>query len=467
VFGAGVFAYLVVWAALKPPLQAPDEHAHLIKAYSMPAAPWVARRAEDDVPGRLWNPLCELPDGIAGLFFHPDRSFSEDDVARLKRAEWPWREWTPHTWFTQAWSYPPLFYWTALLTGQGLTEGLRLPPYQSLFAWRIAVALVAAALWAWVLHALTVVGGLERAAPWLALAMVANPMLAFISSSVNPDAVHIPLVTLAIVYSFLYLRDGTHGRTLLVMMLLAALTKPAVWLMIAAMGCGVVAFASLRCIGWRDAWAWGRVAGLAAAISWFGFYAWSPPRLYGYPRPDTDLGEYLAHLQEVAFVRWTEYWGRLGWLDYQADPAWYGGLLAAFAMGLALVVRQLPDWRRTGAFPLFALLFGVAYLAGTVAGEFLYLPIAGFTLQGRYLLPASLAFSIVLLGQGRGWRYAAAGGLLALNVVLVQQTVQRYYDGSWTRLWQAQAFTGPREPASATSGPGSSGARGGPGSGSF
>jgi hypothetical protein len=184
-----------------------------------------------------------------------------------------------------------------------------------------------------------------------------------------------------------------------------------------------------------------RVSTLAGAVAWLTFYAWSPPRLYGVPRPDTDVQEYLEHTGEVAFRHWTAYWGQLGWLDYNAGQAWYQGLLWIFIGASVLSFLRLPAWRRHASFALFAVLFGVAYFIGVFVGEFRYLAAAGFTFQGRYLLPASVAVAVVLLEQWRAWRLVVVVYLLALNVALVQRTVERYYDGSWSRLWSAQAFT--------------------------
>jgi hypothetical protein len=262
------------------------------------------------------------------------------------------------------------------------------------------------------------------------------------SSAVNPDAVHVPLATLAAIYSFVHVRDRTHARALFTTVVLAALTKPTAPLMLAAVACAVAGFLVLRRIAWRDAWSWARVAGLGWSVAWFGFYAWSPPRFYGLPRPDTNLQEYLDHVGEVAFIRWTQYWGRLGWLDYAAHPGWYVWLLWIFAASSALALWRARGWWRQSSFALFAILFGIAYFAGTVAGEFLYLPVAGFTFQGRYLLPASIAVAMLLLEHWASWRIAIVLYVAALSVVLAQETVHRYYDGSWSRLWRAQAFSG-------------------------
>jgi hypothetical protein len=452
--GAGVFLYLLAWAVVKPPLQGPDEHTHMIKALSLPAEPWISPDERVPVSSRLWNPICEPLPQVSRLFAQPQNAFDRGDVAALASVRWPDAAAGTQDRFCQAWTYPPAFYWAALATGGSATRLLGLSPYASLLAWRVAVALLAAAAWAWVFRALWHLPETRAARAWIVALIVANPMLAFVSSSVNPDALHVPLVTLAVVYSLAYTRRAVHGGLVVLALLLAAFTKASGLLAIAAIGCAAAACTLLRCVRPRDLLAWARLGGATAGTAWVTFYAWSPPRLYGPPGAGQAMtpGEFLHEVWRWSWRYWVGYWGRLGWLDYDAGRGWYVALLvvvAGSAIGFA--------WRagrvlRASPFSWFAVLFWLAFAAGILLAAFVNVPASGVRLQGRYFLPASIGMAMLLLAGGT-WRPALLALLLALNVALFQRSVERYYDGDWSRMLAAQPFARPfsSPPAAASS----------------
>jgi len=82
----------------------------------------------------------------------------------------------------------------------------------------------------------------------------------------------------------------------------------------------------------------------------------------------------------------------------------------------------------------------IVFLGSAFAAEFRYLHDAGYTFQGRYLLPAALGLGAVLLHEVRAARIALLAGVLALNLVLVRETVHRYYGGGWHGAAQALPF---------------------------
>ena len=79
-------------------------------------------------------------------------------------------------------------------------------------------------------------------------------------------------------------------------------------------------------------------------------------------------------------------------------------------------------------------------MLSTFAAELRYLREAGYTFQGRYLLPAALGLGAVLLHEVRAARIALLAGVLALNLVLVRETVHRYYGGGWHGAVHALPF---------------------------
>jgi hypothetical protein len=200
--------------------------------------------------------------------------------------------------------------------------------------------------------------------------------------------------------------------------------------------------------------------GVAAAIAWCGFYAWSPPRFVGGPPIVARWTTYLTTRWLELPWTWQTYWGTLGWLEYTAPVIWYHLLAALTVISLICVLlrphthphthtqaqthspqtqpqSQTPTSR---LFAGYAALFLGAFLAVTLAGEFFYLPTAGYFLQGRHLLPASLGLAGLMWHRVRPVRYAFLAVLIAMNVLLLHQTVMRYYTRGWAAVVSALPF---------------------------
>jgi hypothetical protein len=172
----------------------------------------------------------------------------------------------------------------------------------------------------------------------------------------------------------------------------------------------------------------------SAAIAWCGFYAWSPPRFVGGPAVVDRWTTYLSSRWLDLPTTWVTYWGTLGWLEYSLPPIWYQALFALTAISLICVLARA---RTPRLFAGYAALLLVAFLAVTLAGEFVYLPTAGYFLQGRHLLPASLGLAGLMWHRVRPVRLAFLAVLIAMNVLLLHQTVQRYYTRGWSAVVSA------------------------------
>jgi uncharacterized membrane protein len=105
----------------------------------------------------------------------------------------------------------------------GATHLFDLDPYASIFACRLASVLLAVPLWLWVWRRLGDARDLAAWRPLLFTAVVGNPMLAFLTSSVTPDAVLAPLGALAVLSVYELATAGTRGRSALAILVLAAL----------------------------------------------------------------------------------------------------------------------------------------------------------------------------------------------------------------------------------------------------
>jgi hypothetical protein len=315
---------------------------------------------------------------------------------------------------------------------------LRLSPYDATYAYRFVSLLLAAICWTLVLPQLRRLPATRESATAIFALLVLNPMTAFMCSAVNVDAVNIPLAVLASLLFWRLLTTGAGEWWTLAALIATSWTKPSGLQLIGALFVAtLVVWPIAACPTMRVRSAMVTLA-RAAVVSWGTFYAWSPPRfLGGQPTYDT-LGTYLAYRGSKAFAVWIMYWGRLGWLEYTADPIWYLLLLALVAIGVACAI-----WRPRGSmtFMLFTGTLFVAFVAATLVGEFLYLPLAGYVLQGRHLLPASLGLAIIVMHRVRVARVAFLVMLVVLNLLLIHATIDRYYNGQWKVATSALPFT--------------------------
>lgn len=435
----GLFLLFGVWAFLKPPLQSPDEGHHLARALAVPAHPWLARGERVLIGRETLTPLVlsPPPPSLARLFFRRDHHLDAAGVEALRALPWPDAA-SPAARvevFTQAWTYPAPYYLALFALGQGATRLLGLEPHASFFAYRLASAALAALLWAWVWTRLRQASQLDAWRPALVAACVANPMLAFLTSSVNPDAVLAPLGALALLATLEVAESGTRVRSALVILVLTALAKPTALLLLASLA-GVAVVAKLL-PAWRPPHATRALgvivlSGLAAALL---FYAWLPPRTYsaaGAVGPDA-----------IGVVRWLwrvwkSYWGTPGYLDYWLPNAWYLALTAVWLVSAVVAAR---DWRGEAAPTRRSVLFvasvGALYALILLGGPLAWVPGLGGGVQGRYLLPVSLALALVVVHRRRFVGRAFIGVLGLFHLALAHETVVRYFGGDYGLLWRS------------------------------
>jgi hypothetical protein len=433
--------YLSLWAVARPPLQTPDEVQHHMRTTSVLRDPWVAQPGFWTVDPRFTNPLAYwTPSILDKLFFNPANRLSRGDVTALKNIAWPDTslQVPPEPYERAIASYPTLYYLTLFAIAEPVTRVLRLSPYDATYAYRLVSLLLAACCWTLVLLQLRRLPATRESATAIGALLVLNPMTAFMCSAVNVDAVNIPLAVLASLLFWRLLTAGDGEWWTLAALIATSWTKPSGLQLIGALFVAtLVVWPVANCPTMRVKPALMTLA-RAAVVSWATFYAWSPPRfLGGQPTYDT-IGTYLAFRGSHALIVWIMYWGRLGWLEYNADPIWYLLLLALVAIGVACAI-----WRPRGSmtFMLFTATLFVAFVAATLAGEFLYLPLSGYVLQGRHLLPASLGLALLVMHRVRAARVALLAMLVVLNLLLIQATIDRYYNGQWKVATYALPFT--------------------------
>jgi hypothetical protein len=458
-----LLAYFVVWALLRPPYQTPDEVQHHLRATAVLRHPWVAGAGEWSLDPRFSNPLAQwTPASLDKLFFDTRERLTLSEIDALERIPWPAADGrpAPETFQKAIASYPTLYYWPVFLLGEGVTRALHLSPYQSTYAYRIVSAALAAILWGVVYVVMRRVLGDANLATIVVAFLVLNPMVPFMSSGINPDAVNVPLATLSILLVWQVMSTGTGARLACLALVATALTKPSGLQMIPAFAAAGAVLWMLGRITFERLRLAAATIGVAAAIAWCGFYAWSPPRFVGGPPIVARWTTYLTTRWIELPWTWQTYWGTLGWLEYTAPVIWYHLLAALTVISLICVLlrphthphththAQAPQTQTqpqsqtptSRLFAGYAALFLGAFLAVTLAGEFFYLPTAGYFLQGRHLLPASLGLAGLMWHRVRPVRYAFLAVLIAMNVLLLHQTVMRYYTRGWAAVVSALPF---------------------------
>lgn len=443
--GLLVFLYLVCWALVRPPLQTPDEPQHLLKASSVRLQPWLNAVGDQFLPDRRTaNALAlDTPASLDKVFFKAFNALTIAEIDGLKAVPWYPADGPALPSYQRAIAtYPQVYYWAVFALSEPVIRGLGLSPWDATYVYRLATCFLVAIIWALVWHALERAGlPLEHAASLFALTLL-TPMLGFMASAINPDAVNIALCALAIVSAWRVLTptgqaDGEGRVALAASLFAAAMTKPS-GLQLAAVLAAVAGGLALagRVERRRAAVVIGVAAGVCVA-AFAVFYLWQPPQfMAGGPSTDT-LGAYIATRWASIPLMWQMYWGRLGWLDYAAPAPWYRLLLVlTVANAAALVWRP----RRPATLAWYFVAVWVLFFASTYVAEFRYLGEAGYTFQGRYLLPAALGFGVIVLHEVKAVRVALLAGVLVFNVAIARETVRRYYIEGWRGAVHALPF---------------------------
>jgi hypothetical protein len=442
-----IFLYLCWWAVLRPPFQTADERQQHLRITSILLHPWFAEPGRFALDARYVSPLAHnQPRAIDKLPFDPNARVTAPEIVQLEATPWN-RTWTLEPFERIYASYPTLYYLSVFAIAQPITEWLSLTPYQSSYLYRFVTAAFAALLWAAVYAALRRIVETRAIAGWIVAIALLNPTLAFMSSGINADAVSYPLSTIAVLAVWDVLTRGTGGVRALVWLLAAALVKPSAASLFMALGSGIAVLWVLR--RWLgppdDRWhPWPALLTIARAgiVSAWAFYLWSPLLFANQHGARASLRDYFERRIDSAGDTAVEFWGKLGWLDYQIAGGWYVLLWCLVLINLACVVWRP---RRPLTFAVFAATVFLAYGGATLAGEYGFLSQAGYQLQGRYFLPVIIGLlGIALSHHVAPARYALLAGVLVVNLLLMQRTVTRYYADGWTGFSEALPFSGAR-----------------------
>ena len=438
----------VVWALVVPAWQAPDEDSHfayvqtLAEQHRLPGGESRNRRttelrAAHDASGfqRSYQRLETNPEWTRAAEQRWEREESAMGEAERKDGGGE----------ISSKNNPPTFYLYSAVAYEA-AGGTVIDRLYAMRIWSIAL-LLAFAVAAWLLAG--ELAGRDRVAQLCAAALAGLlPMVTFISSSVNPDAMLLPLWGFATWLGVRALRHGmTRGRAaaLLAATVATVLVKPIAVALLPAVA-WVFLVALWRRRGAPPIPARLQIAAVAAVcICGLAVVLALSPRgpagladyLWQFYLPELGSQEHIRQLQQwpVRDVWFEGVAGAFGWLEVRFPDTAYV-LIGAAVVGLALLaVRGRRGWLDRPLL-VFLVLPAVALFVGLHLTEYRYIEFQheGF-IQGRYLLPlvpAGAAAAAAGIATLRGNRQALVvgtvlGGLVLWQVASLAIVVARFY----------------------------------------
>jgi 4-amino-4-deoxy-L-arabinose transferase-like glycosyltransferase len=461
----------VAWALVTPVFQAPDENSHfayvqtLAETFDLPGNPTLPKAStEQDVAASVSN----ADQAAAQLPVRMEWSARAYDRWKVRAAGFPRTARTDGGGANPAASNPPLYY-------LGEAAAYRLAEGGDLFT-RVLILRLASVLWllGTVVGVWLLVGELLGRDRLLQLVAAGTagllPMLAFVSASINPDAMLYACWSFALWLAVVVMRRGlTPARAagLFAIVGLACVVKATSYALLPG-----AAFA--LAVGLSRARSEGRrprlravaaaAAGLVATLGVWFVLALVLDRAAAAQVSDaaghaqTNVREFVSYVWQFYLPRlpfmnksllhpdglalysvWLETgWGAFGWLEVRFAPGVYG-VLTAITAGVALVALA-GLWRARRAVDravvLFFALVGVVLLLGLHWTEYRLLRSgAGPFNVGRYLFPmvglGGLAVAQTVRTLRPALRPAGAAtvlsGLLVLNVYGLALMVERFY----------------------------------------
>lgn len=472
--GVVAAVHALVWALVLPPFQAPDETTHVAYVQALAERgdrPGHGARPEFSSEQRavmaaigteriIRNPAEKVPQGAAADAADAEVERAARDEARDDGGG-----------ASSATAQPPLFYALGAVVYRAAGDATLLGRVRAMRMVSVLCFALTAALCALLVAEL--LPGRRWAMLVGGLAVALQPVFAFASSAVNPDALLATISAAVLLLSVRVMRQGVTVPRAAVLGLLigAGLVTKLTFLAVAVVGIAALVGAVLRRSGPSRAVAVrAGAAGLGAALVLPAMYAgWlllegapllpsggGTPNLPAEQIASRDAGAivsyawqlYLPRLpgQEDAFGFLAPYhtWlqglvGEYGWLDYQASKRLVnvGGvvlLAVAVSAGLALYRARAVVRARRGEVVLLVG-FTVSLLALIALAGFDYRRQTGQIFeQARYLLPVAglygAAFALACAGAGARW----APRMAAVAVVVfaahaasgITLTVDRY-----------------------------------------
>lgn len=442
----------LLWAAIIPIWQTPDETAHY--AYIQSLGEHLTLTPDDDLHQEVRE--VDSLTGLGSVQFHPDTTQlfaadsldgpNEDAIEELPgdlRAAADGGRTNPAT------EYPPTYYLIASVVYRAASG---FDVFAVMFSLRALSALLSTAT--------MLVGYLtarrffrdDRLAMVAALIVALSPMYAFAGMSVNPDVlVWLPFSIFLYLVTYA-LDEGLSPRVnigIALTIVLGLWVKQTFLIAVPMYGIFIGIMYLKRSLPLRDAIKYGGATALGIALldGWLylsGIIGTSP-EYPGGVREDRSIQGFVRHIEN----RWSDYswtfdtaWGNFGWLDTPLsatvfDLIRFGCGVAAIGLVFYLlytVARRQPDWKA-----LCYVALSVTYVSIYVVLN--YIRVTGgepWLLQGRYFFPIIVPL-VALLMRGFLWYVPGARardvilvalviGIVWLNAdVIFRYVVPRYY----------------------------------------
>ena len=391
-FLALTFLAMACWSFADPLVSAPDEQAHLIRAYAIDHG----QLGHDSAPGDKVHVTVTVPTAINFSKIYPDCWHFYDTIPATCSPKWSASE-VPVQTTTYVGHYPPLYY---LLVGTGsfVSQGRA-----AIYAMRLVSSLISALMVA--LCAYMIFRWSRRRTMAVGTLLALTPMVFFLSSSVNPSgfeiATAICLWTAMVIFALDYPKNPPKG--LVVILGVSACTLALIrglsplWVVLIGVVLAILVgpsqlLAHVR--GRRDV----RAVTLATAVAGVLAVAWIFTQgtlnvlAVGYPVPRNSTELHTVRMVLGHVDQWLrESVGVRGWLDTTLPGILYHSWYLIFVVVIVAALLR-GSWR------------GRIALA-TVIGLALVVPVAivtrqahvdGIVWQGRDSMPLSVG--IVILG---------------------------------------------------------------------
>lgn len=441
------FFLRVLWAAVFPAFQAPDELAHF--AYVQDLGEEWTLTPNDEMPTNI-TVIGELAT-TGGLPFNPEAiqdfqpgsrdGWKEEAIADLPR---DLRTQRNEGEVNPARDYPPLYYFLASLVYRPVAgqDALTI-----LFTIRVFSAVLSTLTILFGYLALKRFFGQEMLAAGTILAITFMPMYIYMGAAINPEVLVCLLFAVLIYLMTRALEDGLSFRTNLAMAIVIGLGLWTKQTFLVAIPMYLTLFGFLYLRGKLSIGDAARHLGVAAAAllvmtSWLylgGFIRTSPDYTGEDPVTQTrSLSDFKNHFEEYwPFFRWTfdTFWGMYGWIDTPLTTDLYEVIrigTAVAAVGLVALLLTSVYRRALDARVLFYLALSVIFVAAFIVINYLRITSGEvWLLQGRYFFPVIVPI-IALLMHGALWYVPQPNRRRVLLAVIVAGVLWLQTDALFT-----------------------------------
>lgn len=420
--------FLMGWGVVTPHFQIPDEFAHHDRLASLLSGDFFGSTKSAD--SRYLNPVAEYA-GYNALPFQAANGMRPLMTSQVKSLQNKSHESSQvEIKNCCATNYPPLFY--ALISIPSMIAyGFDISPFDQYWLVRLSVILVVSVLWAFAFDVARILS-----LHYFVLVGLTTPMVAYMSTGINPDAIFFPLSVLFILAVVERLNYNSQRCWHFFVPLALPLTKIFGLFLILSLSLTFILMALINKRNFKITDAVVLTApGLISGSIWYGITGVAhssgakPESFYGV----IDLFYYYKNFDWLWLVKST--YGIFGWLD--APLPNYAYILAlillsiAFGNGISRIqifkkkLYFMADNNAASILLVTALCYACAiFIVDAYLSRF-----DGRVIQGRYLLP-SFFVCVWFINYYRGWTNILLAAWISISCVGISTVFERYYAGN-------------------------------------